>query len=201
MTKRIIPTAILFLLVIVFHSGTISAQLQSDRIVVDDFEKPGKKNSLGGDFGAFSDKEGLGHCYLFFSENKGSTALTQGHYALYIQWDTSKDGAFGGYWTELKHLNLESYNYVSFYVKGLKGGEVFKVGLRGPVNSSFETKVEITKALKSGITTDWQKVTIPLKWFSAVEKWDDVNVFSINFEKAFGSEKGAILLDDIAFEQ
>jgi hypothetical protein len=177
------------------------AQDQTNKIIVDDFEKPGKRNSRGGDFGAFADDKSLGHCYLFFFQNKEDNALGGSKYSLYIEWDTTKEGAYGGYWTDLKHLNLEEFNYLTFFVKGMKGGEVFKVGLRGPLNSTYETKTLILQALNKGVEVKWQKVMIPLKWFGAVMNWSDVNILSINFENAFGSGKGAILIDEIAFEK
>lgn len=186
---------------VVFNYVEVGAQDQSNKITVDNFEKPGKKNSRGGEFGAFADPKSLGHCYLFFVQNKEDNVLGASRYSLYIEWDTSKEGAYGGYWTELRHLNLEDFNYLTFCVKGMKGGEVFKVGLRGPLNSTYETKTLIVRALKKGVTTKWQKVTIPLKWFGAVMDWSDVNVLSINFEDAFSSGKGAILIDEIAFEK
>lgn len=181
-------------------SNSVDAQNQPKRIIVDDFERPGKQNSLGGDFGAFSDQEAHGSCYLFFFENKENNVYNGGKYALHIDWDTSKKGAFAGYWTDLRHLNLQGFNSLCFSVKGLKGGEIFKIGLRGLLNSEYETKIEINRVLEKGVPSEWQRVKIPLKWFMAVDNWDDVNILSINFENAFGSNKGAILIDDIAFE-
>ena len=184
-----------------FNYAEVGAQDQSNKVMVDNFEKPGKQNCRKGDFGAFSDPKSLGYCYLFFVQNKENNVLGASRYSLYIEWDTSKEGAYGGYWTDLKHLNLEDFNYLTFYLKGMKGRETFKVGLRGPLSSTYETKTLIGRALNKGVTTKWQKVTIPLKWFGAVMDWSDVNVLSINFENAFGSKKGAILIDEIAFEK
>ncbi|OGW12626.1 MAG: hypothetical protein A3G93_13305 [Nitrospinae bacterium RIFCSPLOWO2_12_FULL_45_22] len=184
-----------------FSYITHGAQPISDKILVDNFEKPGKHNSLGHDFGAFSDQKNLGHCYLFFSQDKQKESLNESKYSLYIQWDTAKEGSYGGYWSDLRHLNLESFNYLSFYVKGVKGGEKFKVGLRGKVDATYETKILINEALKEGVTVEWQRATIPLKWFKAIQNWGDVNMLSINFEYTFGSGSGAILIDDIVFEK
>lgn len=186
----------------VFFNGVdVSAQTQSNKIIVDNFEKPGKTNLLGGEFGAFNDKSALGYCYLFFVENKEKEVPEGNRYSLYLQWDTSKEGAYGGFWTDLKHVNLEGINYVTFHVKGAKGGEKFKVGLRGKREDTYETKILIQDVLSGGVTTQWQKVVIPLKQFKAVQDWSDVNLFSISFEYAFGSGKGAIVIDEIAFEK
>ncbi|MFH1702234.1 MAG: hypothetical protein ABIB41_02220 [Nitrospirota bacterium] len=176
------------------------AQTQSEKIIVDNFEN-GKHNSLGGNSGAFADNKDLGYCYLFYVQNKQKEIFGESKYSLCIQWDTSKEGAYGGYWTDLKHLNLEGFNYLTFYVKGSKGGEKFKIGLRDKLNSNYETKILINEVLIKGVTTEWQRVIITLKRFEAIQDWRDVNIFSINFEYAFGSEKGLILVDEIAFEK
>ncbi len=179
--------------------GTARAD-KAERLIVDDFEKPGNKNSLGGDFGAFADPKGIGQCYLFFSQIKDGPQPLRSKYALYIQWDTSQPGAYGGYWSKLMHLDLEQVNYLTFAVKGSRGGEKFKVGLRGNVDATQETKVHIDKALPGGVTTQWQQVKIPLKWFKVIDSWSSVSVLSINFENAFGSQSGAMWIDDIAFK-
>jgi hypothetical protein len=72
------------------------------------------KIAVPGDFGAFSGPKNLGRCHLFFFQNNEKDALDKGKYSLYIEWDTLKEGAYGGYWTDLKHLNLEGYNYLSW---------------------------------------------------------------------------------------
>jgi hypothetical protein len=179
----------------------VIAQSLSKKIMVDNFEIPGNRNSLGGSFGAFADKEGLGHCYLFFTKNKQKDVLGDSKYSLYIQWDTSTNGAYGGYWTELKHLNLENFNYLTFYAKGIKGGEEFKVGLRGKLDETYETKILISELLGRKLSTQWQKVIIPLSMFQALTNRKDVNILSFNFEHAFTSGKGSVLIDEIAFEK
>lgn len=79
-----------------FHDYSKSfAQDQLSKIMVDDFEIPGSRNSLGGGFGAFADKEGLGSCYLFFIQNRQRDISGDGKYYLHIQWDTFKKGAYG----------------------------------------------------------------------------------------------------------
>ncbi len=177
------------------------AQVQADRILVDNFDEPMRQNpQKNSRHGAFADERSLGECYVFFYG--GADRVFGGNgYSMHIQWDTSKPGAYGGYWNELKHLNLENYNYLTFYIKGFNGGETLKIGLRGKEDAQYETKILINDALKTGVSTEWQKVVIPLKWFKAVESWRAVSVFSLNFEHAFGSGKGQILIDEIAFEK
>lgn len=202
--KRIKRTdySILFIILFIFFNRVdATPQVYSDKIIVDNFENPGKKNLLGGDFGAFGDEKNLGRCHLFFVENRQKDSLSENRYSLYIQWDTTKTGAYGGYWTDLKHLHLENFNYLTLFLRGIKGGEIFKVGLRGKLNATYEDKIPINEVLSKGVTTEWQKVILPLKQFRAIQDWRDVNILSFNFENAFGSDKGALLIDDIIFEK
>lgn len=189
--------ALLFVMTAGFSAPSAA---ETNRIIVDNFEKPGKKNLRGGEFGAFGDPNGIGQCYLFFSQIKDAPQKKSNKYALYIQWNTAKSGAFGGYWTQLMNLDLEKSNYLTFLVKGSRGGEKFKVGLRGDIKATHETKVHINKALSKGVTTQWQMVKMPLKWFKIIENWHHVNVLSINFEYEFGSGDGSIWIDEVAFE-
>lgn len=98
-------------------------------------------------------------------------------------------------------LDLEKSNYLTFLIKGAHGKEKFKVGLRGNIEATHETKVHIDKALPEGVTTQWQVVKMQLKWFKIIENWHYVNILSINFENAFGSGEGSIWIDEIAFEE
>ena len=169
--------------------------------MLNDFEKSKNDNSLQTHFGAFADSEQLGYCYLFYVRNTQQEISEGNEYSLHIKWDTSRKGSYAGCWADLNHLNLVSFNYLTFYVKGLKGGEKFKVGLRGKKDSDSETKIPINDVLTRGVTTEWQRVVIPLKQFKNIELWSDVNIFSISFEHLFESGKGAILIDEIAFER
>ena len=193
-------SAVVVGLLLLWSPPAAPAKEPSKRILVDDFERPGSQNRLGGNSGAFSDSKGLGSCYVFPVTNPDQTFGRKGT-SLPVQWDTAKAGSFAGYWSNLQHLNLEQFNYLTFQLRGLAGGEKFKIGLRGKADDTYETKVLIDDAVKEGTTKEWKKVVMPLKWFKSVQDWKDVSVVSINFEQAFGSDRGAILIDDIAFEK
>ena len=180
---------------------TVYAQSQSARILIENYDKPKSLNPKEEYlYGAFADENSLGTCYVFFYGGSEKVFGGKG-YSLHLQWDTSKPGAYGGYWNKLMHINLQDYNYLTFYIRGFKGGERLKIGLRGQSDAYYESKIHINEALKTGITTEWQKVIIPLNWFKAIETWRDVSIFSINFEYNYGSGKGEILVDEIAFEK
>lgn len=73
-----------------------------------------------------------------------------------------------------KYFNAEKYRWASaleFMIKGAKGGEIIKVGILDEEETDGKkTQVALTlnKYIKgSGITTKWQKVSIPLSEFSS----------------------------------
>jgi hypothetical protein len=171
-----------------------------DRMLIDDFERAGPDNALGKRSGAFADSKGLGYCYVFFTDKADQTWGGGGH-SLYLKFDTAKPGAWAGYWTDLGHANLGEFKFLTFYLKGLRGGELFKIGLRGERETNYETKLPIGAVVAGGVTTQWQKVSIPLKLFQTVRNWEDVGILSFNFEFSEGSRSGAILIDEIAFEK
>jgi hypothetical protein len=170
------------------------------KILVDNFEAAGPENALGNRSGAYADPKALGYCYSFFTARQDQIWSGKGH-SLYLKFDTSRPGAWAGYWMDLGHADLTEYKFLTFYLKGLQGGELFKIGLRGKRETDSETKLLVSEILAGGVTTQWQKVGIPLRLFQAVRTWEDVNILSFNFEFAEGSRSGAILIDEIAFEK
>jgi RHS repeat-associated protein len=105
---------------------------------------------------------------------------------------------YGGYYTRLNQGDLTNYNAVTFLVKGANGGEKMKVGLRDSLAN--ESKLVLSQYLPKGITTYWQKVTIPLAAFARVVDWISMESFVVVFEDKIGSGTGTIYLDNIKFE-
>ncbi len=104
-----------------------------------------------------------------------------------------------GFWLGLIGRDLSKYWAVAFWVKGAKGGEVFRVGLKD--GSSFEDKLDVTTYLPDGITTEWQKVTIPLMEFKTIKNWYSMDSFSVTFRNEYGKPyTGIIYMDGLAFE-
>ena len=155
-------------------------------------------------------------------------------YSLKLDYNVSQavsyDGkpTFAGYYSILKGpsggTSLTAYKAISFYVKGYTGGEFFKVQLK---NSSADNiyyasesylgandathysrniaSVYITDYLDGGVTTTWQKVTIPFDNFANLDAWNSMLEFVIVFENAQSvtngsSTSGTIYIDNITFE-
>ena len=155
-------------------------------LLVDDFADTNPVNVLGGNSRPFG-------------TDSGSSILVH-HDGGYVQldYDVSATNSYAGYYSLLKHANLTQYNAVTFNIKGSAGGEQVKVGLRD--DSLKETKIGIGEYLPEGVTTSWQKVTIPLAAFTKVTDWSSMDNFNANFENGIDSGAGTICMDDIKFE-
>ncbi len=94
--------------------------------------------------------------------------------------------------------DLSQFKTLTFFVRGQKGGETFEIGLNDVISNRREDAVyvgSVYRYLPGGITTEWQKVTIPLSdWFGP----DLSMVFSLVFN--FNEEgRGVFWIDEIVF--
>ncbi len=120
------------------------------------------------------------------------------------------NGGWCGYYTIVKrgkkYLNVSKFKKLTFWVKGEKGGEKFKLGI---ADQSFEQQGDSAKSEsidnylpKKKITTKWQKAVIPLD--DIFVEWSMLASISICFETDLyenGAAKGTIYIDDIQFEK
>ncbi|MCB1196095.1 hypothetical protein KDK77_07905 [bacterium] len=119
-------------------------------------------------------------------------------------------GGWCGYYTVIKdgprkYYDASAYMYLTFWVKGEKGEENFKIGVADEVWDQREDSMkseQIGAYLEAGkITTEWQKAKIPLEDF-----WVDTKKLAslaICFESECfpsGGGKGTIYIDDLQFE-
>ncbi len=85
-----------------------------------------------------------------------------------------------------------------FWVRGSQGGETFEVGLKDTSGrADAEKKVQISDYINGQVTTEWQKVEIPLSRFSGV---DTSTLDNVNFGFNFSHGRGTIFVDILAFD-
>lgn len=141
-------------------------------------------------------------------------------YSLRLDYNVTAANSFAGYSSQLASVNMTNptnYTAVSFYVKGEVGGEFFKIQLKNTGTNTYwdsteatsyyrnSASVYITDYLDGGVTTGWQKVTIPFHNFANLDGFSSMKEFVIVFENAQcganGSAKqGIIYIDNITFE-
>ncbi|MDP3789240.1 MAG: hypothetical protein Q8R48_02435, partial [Candidatus Omnitrophota bacterium] len=115
-------------------------------------------------------------------------------YSLKIDYNVSVPGQNAGYYTSMAQvIQAGAYNTISFYVKGAAGGEVFEVGLK----NSEEKKINIIHF--TTITTNWQKVSLPIALFNTLTS-ADIDNFSLTFAEGM-DPSGTIFIDNIQFEK
>lgn len=119
-------------------------------------------------------------------------------------------GGWCGYYSIVKKgnkfLDVAKYKNLTFWVKGTKGGEKFKIGA---ADQSWEKKGDSVKSddisvylPKEKITTEWQKAVIPLD--EIFIEWSMLASLAICFESDLyetGAAKGTVFIDQIQFEK
>jgi hypothetical protein len=155
-------------------------------LLIDDFADTNPVNVLGG------------NSWLFGTESGGSILAYYDKDSVRLVYDVSATSSYAGYTTLLRQANLTPYSAVTFLIKGASGGEKVKIGLRDSLGN--EPKIVLSEYLPRGVTTSWQKATIPLAAFTRVANWSSMESFVIVFENRIGSGTGTIFLDDIKFE-
>ena len=165
-------------------------------LLVDDFDRGEKPNALGGDFGSW-DKDPTDptqKCSITFDR---AQALGGVGYSLRLDYDVdSPNPAYNGFWMKLQDADLTSYSKLSFYVKGDP--------VRGHTTSAkleLKNGKEVGHYTFSGITGDWQLVTIPLSEFEGITDWSSMSEFVVVFDDVTATSKiGTLYLDEISFE-
>ena len=185
-------------------------------IITCDYSNGTLTNSLGGISGG---KETLpGVLYATVNTDEGCTRGACG-YSAQIDYDVARLGEYAFYWMKLggelpgkdkatATVDLKNYNYLSFWVKSGKNGGNIKIELHQDIdnNGIFEFGKDITSYiyanayLKSGaLTNKWQKVTIPLKYFTKITDWSKALELVFVFENKTGNTVGTVYIDDIIF--
>jgi len=180
----------------------------AEPFLIDDFEKEG--NLVGGKSNTYEKEPSKALAMRIPEEHFGSAGR-----ALMIKYDKKAEGgAYGtggwcGYYTMLrsggKYFDITPYKAMTFQVKGVKGGENFKIGIADKhweeLGDSIKSE-EILKYLPEGkITTDWQKATVPLEVFFLDKK--EIASIAFCFEGdcfPTGAAKGTVYIDDLKLE-
>jgi len=166
-------------------------------LLINDFNDGTDPNEVGGSSGIWN-SEGAS-CQASYYNTDLNNVYGQTGYSLQLTYDVTQIDSYAGYWTAI-YIDLTDYKALSFWIKGTAGEKGIKVGLK----DSFwnETKVLIDDYLSSGITTNWQKVVIPLSAFSNITNWTSMNNISISFDYNLVSPpNGTIYIDEFRFEK
>jgi hypothetical protein len=135
------------------------------------------------------------------SSRTGEEAWGGSGESLELQFDVQDKRHEAGYWLSLPggRRDLSSLGQLAFRVRGAKGGEQLRVGLKDRLG--FETKLSASAYLEGGLNTGWQEVVIPLEDFRDVKDWYAVDNLSFTFHYDYGIPRaGKVFLDDLRLE-
>jgi RHS repeat-associated protein len=172
---------------------TAGLKLNTDTILVDNFNQKKEANAIGGTISTFSDGE-IEHLKIDFSE---VDAVGIGH-SLEISYELPQKKSYTCYISELRNLDLRGYQTLTFFIKGTENYQDLLVGLKD--DSGNESKVLASNYLPEKITTEWQRVTFPLVSFSNIKDWGRLENFSLSFENSLHS-KGVVFIDNVEFHK
>jgi len=98
---------------------------------------------------------------------------------------------------KIKSADVSNYSYLTFWLRGEKGGEHLEVLFRDANSTTYEPQV---KYKVPDATTEWQEVVIPLDRLSKSVDLKTLVHIGFAFGNDVGNERGAIAyIDDIVF--
>ena len=98
---------------------------------------------------------------------------------------------------QVKPLDVSEFKYLTFWLKGEKGGETITVSFR---DMYAESHLPQYKSKESKATKSWKKIKIPLGSVRKKVDLDKLVSVSITFDKSLKNKPGAILyIDDFVF--
>ena len=173
--------------------------MAAGELVIADFDTGDKPNNIGGDFGAWDkdpndDTQG---CKMAFEP--GDALGDAAGYSVRLDYDVdSPNPAYNGFWMKLNGEDVSAYNTLNFYIKGdTKAGftKRVKIELKDMTNKP-------SPYIVSGITDQWQKISIPLEKFRRITDWKSMNEFVVVYDDINSSPKsGTIFIDQITFSK
>ena len=158
-------------------------KLPDDTVLFDNEKMFGRRGKLGG-FALKPSKYGI------YYDDKEAGAIK-------IIYSKVDEKSFCGAYIILL-ADMSRYSTLTFMIKGKSGGEAFEIGLNDTISNKREDAVmigSIYRYLPEGITTDWQKVVVPLQDFFGSNMF---KVYSLVFhfnEMGYG----AFWINDIQF--
>lgn len=175
------------------------------RLMIDDFEDGNLKNRLNGDQGAWNldQFEEDTFCYPEIVDYP-SPELSQKVLKLEYDIDSEKD-ARNGFWIKLMNADASEYDHLEFLVRGdAEKGFTSKFIIEFKKFKDQKKRVEKLAAsyVVEGVTSRWQRISIPLNMFSAIREWKDLDELVIIFhDRLCDVKEGALYFDAFQFKK
>ncbi len=100
---------------------------------------------------------------------------------------------------KIKSLDVSGYKYLTFWIRGQKGGEHFRVAFRDAKAKNYQDESTYTPMPK-GALKEWTFVKVPIGKMNPRLKLSELDMVGIHFGKNIGNAKGSTLfVDDFVF--
>ena len=172
-------------------------------IIIADFNREGLTNNLNGESGTWEKDPEDQKQWVMASPNDVIRCGESGA-SLKLEYNVnSPNNAMNGFWTQLRDLDGSPYDHFEFWVKGdeKKGyASVFKIEFKKFQNDA-EGHEETIKGsfIVKGVTSQWQKISVPLNAMNGIQDWRNLREFVITFEKRrVDKPEGVLYFDDLA---
>lgn len=168
-------------------------------LVLADFNTGDKPNNIGGDFGSWDKDPNDETQFSHMSFETDDALADPAGYSIRLDYDVdSPNPAYNGFWMKLNGEDGTAYKSVSFYIKGDKEKAFTK-------RAKIELKDMSNKPspyIVTGITDQWQKITIPFDKFRQVKDWAALNEFVVVFDDINSNPKaGTIYIDQVTLDK
>ncbi|MBU1077265.1 MAG: hypothetical protein KKH98_08230, partial [Spirochaetes bacterium] len=197
----------LFLIVLILLFCSLTAGY-TDQIYLDNFNKVSDRNLNGGAYGTAQwGTNGITSGLSSISYSSQNSFGSSGN-SFKFNYTIFSNGDVGMVWMNLKGdpaqaVNLNNYDYLSFWIRGESGDEVVRFRMK-ELNPSVQESpwVDIRNYLPGGkVTTSWQKVVIPMiTFFNPAFDETTTGTFMIKAEYdgvGIGAHSGTIYFDEI----
>lgn len=180
-------------------SVNVKQALAGEELVVSDFDTGDKPNNIGGDFGGW-DKDPNDETQGTQMSFEPDDALGDpAGYAIRLDYDVdSPNPAYNGFWMKMNGEDASKYNTLNFYIKGDAANgftKRMKIELKDMTNKP-------SPYIVSGITEQWQKISIPFEKFRRITDWSAMNEFVVVFDDINSNpKKGTVLIDHITLSK
>jgi len=183
----------------------ISAAESVKNAVIADFNKEGLINNVGGNSGTWEinpdDPDQSCKASVDFTNSR-----KKGQGCLKLEYDVdSPKLTVNGFWTQLSDFNAIKFDHFEFYVKGDKEKghtSKFKIELKRSAKTDISGTGEGAKStfIVTGVTDQWQKISIPLNRLVGIRDWSGLSELVISFEsRRVDKKNGIIYIDDVGF--
>jgi len=191
---------VVLILILSLTLGTINAGAQEGETsaLIADFDNAQPVNNLGKEIEIWLREDGSDttqSCQMTFVQDD-ALGNSSGH-SVRLDYDVdSPNPAYNGIRTDLNHFNAAGYKALNFYIKGdpEKGfTKKLKIELMGPNKRPSPYMID-------GITSEWQRFSIPLSEFWGIQDWTSLEKFVVVFADINNDPKsGSVYLDHVHF--